>query len=133
MINNKTTEFSFILKPSHYGIGVFATHGIKSGTHLRLFGDKETINLRSMSRPKEEVPEVFRNYCMDRGNELICPLDFGQMPVGWYLNHSKNPNAVPDNDYRWYAARDIASGEEVTIDYNSLNEPEEAKENFYKN
>ncbi len=53
------------------------------------------------------------------------------MPIGWYLNHAKVPNASRDKSYRWYASRDIKAGEEITIDYNSLEEPEEAKEGYY--
>ena len=41
IIMNKTSEFSFILKPSKYGVGVFAAHDIKKGTFLRLFGNDE--------------------------------------------------------------------------------------------
>lgn len=128
---NQTSEFSFILKPSNHGIGVLAVHDIDKDTHLRLFGDKETVTLRSIARPKDTVPEVFQQFCMDRGDELICPKDFGHMYVGWYLNHSKSPNAFRDDDFKWYALRDIKAGEEITIDYNSLEEPIEAKEDYY--
>jgi SET domain-containing protein len=131
-MKNKTTEFSFILKPSKHGIGVFAVHDIKKDTHLRLFGDGETIDLRSLARKKEDVPEIFQEYCADRGDEMLCPIDFGHMQVGWHLNHSTSPNAYPDDDYKWYALRDIKTGEEITIDYNSLKEPESAKEDYYK-
>lgn len=131
-MENKTSEFSFILKPSEHGVGVFAVTDIKKDSHLRLFGDAETIDLRSLVRKKDEVPEIFRTYCMDRGEELICPTDFGHMQVGWYLNHSDSPNTYSDSDYKWYALRDIKAGEEITIDYNSLGEPEEGKESFYK-
>lgn len=128
---NKTTEFSFILKPSDYGVGVFATHDIARGTHLRLFGDEETFGLRSIIRPKKDVPVLFQEYCVDRGDELACPQDFGRMHVGWYLNHSSNPNTFRDDDFKWYASRDIKSGEEILIDYNSLEEPDEAREDYY--
>ncbi len=131
-MRSKTTEYSFILKPSEYGVGVFATEDIQKDTHLRLFGDAETINFRSSIREKNDVPKNFRGYCIDSGDKLICPTDFGHMHVGWYLNHSKLPNTYPDDDYKWYALRDIKAGEEITIDYNSLNEPEEAKEDYYK-
>lgn len=53
------------------------------------------------------------------------------MPVGWYINHSETPNAV-HKDYNFYACCDISAGEEITIDYNTLEEPEEAREDFYK-
>lgn len=128
-----TDEFSFVLRPSKHGIGVFATIDIKQGTHLRLFGDNEIIDLRSIERPKDKVPEAFRDFCMDKGDVLICPEDFSQMHVGWYLNHSKNSNTYCDSDYKWYASKDIKVGEEILIDYNSLNEPLESKPEYYKN
>jgi len=126
-----TDEFSFMLKPSKHGIGVFAAHDIKKGTFLRLFGDEKKIENRAAMRDKKAVPEPFRQYCMNRGDKLICPKDFGNMSVGWHMNHSKNPNAVHKN-YDWYASRDISAGEEITIDYNTLEEPEKAREEYYK-
>jgi hypothetical protein len=130
---NETNEFSFLLRPSDHGVGVFAVHDIAKGVHLRLFGDKETIDLRSIERTKGSVPEVFRDFCMDRGDKLVCPQDFGHMHVGWYLNHSKDSNTYRDTDYKWYSAREIKAGEEIFIDYNSLEEPTEAKADYYKN
>jgi SET domain-containing protein len=47
------------------------------------------------------------------------------------LNHSETPNAV-HRDYEYYALVNIRAGEEITIDYNSLGEPEDAKEDYYK-
>ena len=68
---------------------------------------------------------------------MICPPDFGYMPVGWYLNHSSTPNAMRDlkesETYgRWLAARDISEGEEITINYNDLDEPDVHKEHYYR-
>lgn len=128
---NKTTEFSFILKPSQYGVGVFAVHDIKARTYLRLFGTETIDTDMSILRNKNDVPEFFRQYCVDRGSKLMCPQDFGRMELGWYLNHSKTPNAF-HNNRGCYALRDIKAGEEITIDYNNLGEPEEAKEGYYK-
>jgi SET domain-containing protein len=127
-MGNKTTEFSFILKPAKYGIGVFAVHVIEKGTYLRLFGE-ENVEV-SILREKKDVPELFQEYCVDRGDMVSCPKDFGCMEVGWYINHSKDPNAY-HKDYNYYALRDIKEGEEITIDYNTLEEPEEAKEEYY--
>ena len=129
---DSTNEFSFILKPSQYGIGVFAVHDIKAGVYLRLFGDQtKELERRIRNLNKKDVPEILRQYCIDRGESLICPDDFGHIPLGWYLNHSKNVNAIHRGDYRWYASRDIRAGEEILIDYNSLEEPEESKEAYY--
>ncbi|HCM36525.1 MAG: hypothetical protein A3J30_02900 [Candidatus Wildermuthbacteria bacterium RIFCSPLOWO2_02_FULL_47_9c] len=126
-----TNEFSFILKPAKHGIGVFAVHDIAKGAYLRLFGDNKDDEHNTRLRNKKDVPPAFREYCADRGDTLWCPGDFGVMPIGWYLNHSKSPNAFHKN-YHWYAAYDIAAGEEILIDYNTLEEPEEARKDYYK-
>ncbi len=128
-MKNSTNEFSFILKPSEYGVGVFATHGIVKGTFLRLFGDEKLLENRIRILSTNDVPKPFDEYCMDRSDTLVCPEDFGNMPVGWYLNHSQNANAE-HKDYNWYAKRDIAEGEEILIDYNTLEEPK--KPSYYK-
>lgn len=129
---NQTDEFSFLLKPSEHGVGVFAVHDIAKDTHLRLFGQEDTLALRSLKRDKDSVPEIFQQYCMSRGDKLICPKDFSTMPVGWYLNHSKNSNTFRDDDYKWYASQDIKAGDEILINYNLLEEPEDAQANYYK-
>jgi len=134
---NSTNEFSFTLRPSTHGVGVFAEHDIEKGTHLRLFAEEKVHDHKIREFRKEEIPEHFRTFCISRGDILICPPDFGAMPIGWHLNHSSTPSAVKgesvaNRKYAWYAARDIKKGEEITIDYNSLEEPEEAKEDFYK-
>ncbi|MEK7179327.1 MAG: SET domain-containing protein [Patescibacteria group bacterium] len=128
----KTNEFSFILKSSAHGIGVFATHPIRRGTHLRLFGPRKKESLVGVLRAKNKVPELHHEHCIPRTEgKLLCPNDFGHQHIGWYLNHSKTPNAVHKN-FIWYAARDIKKGEEIIIDYNSLGEPEDAIEAYYK-
>ncbi len=129
-MRDKTDEFSFLLKPAHHGIGVFAAHDIEKETYLRLFREKDETS-RGINRSKESVPEVFQQYCLDRGDVLRSPQDFGRMEVGWHLNHSENPNAY-HKEYNYYALRNIIEGEEITIDYNSLDEPENAKEDYYK-
>lgn len=62
---------------------------------------------------------------------MKCPSDFGRMEVGWFINHSKNPNAYL-REKEFYASRDILAGEEITTDYNLLGEPEEEREDYYK-
>lgn len=127
----KTTEYSFILRPSEYGIGVFATHAIAQGTFLRLFGDRDAPDPVTKECRVQDVPDAFRMYCLHRPDGVIRPADFGCMEIGWFLNHSKHPNARHAG-YDYYAARDIQEGEEITIDYNTLDEPEEHKEAYYR-
>src|SRR3989344_5915922 len=129
MEENKTTEFSFVLKPSGTGVGVFAAHAISAGTYLRLFGTDD--GNEEMLRDKKDVPVAFQGYVLDRPEEkVLAPRDFGQMHIGWYLNHSVSPNAE-HKDLRWYSARDITEGEEILIDYNTLGEPDAAREAYY--
>jgi len=129
-MQSKTTEFSFVLKNSDYGVGVFAVHDIKADTYLRVFGDEDNPNDVSIVRKKEDVPEFFRSYCVDRGETMECPSDFGCMEIGWFINHSKSPSSYV-RDREFYALRDILAGEEITTDYNSLREPKEAKKDYY--
>lgn len=130
---NITDEFSFILKPSSHGVGVFAVHDIKKDTPMRVFADNNPRRLLK----KESVPELFREYCADRGSMMICPPDFGYLPLGWYMNHSSQPNTEPrgayteETGYRFFAIRDILAEEEITIDYNLLEEPEDSKQSYY--
>ncbi len=48
------------------------------------------------------------------------PPNFSRLDVGWYLNHSDKFNAYHDENYRYYAVRDIEEGEELTINYHEL-------------
>jgi SET domain-containing protein len=128
--DDKTTEFSFVLKPAKHGVGVFAVHDIRADTYLRVFGSETVETDVSLVRKKEDVPKLFQRYCVDRGDAVFGPKDFGRMEIGWHLNHSRAPNAYHKN-YDYYALRDIAAGEEITIDYNSLEEAENAREDYY--
>ena len=124
-----TDEFSFILNPSDYGIGVFAVHDIKAGTKLMLHDDGEVRVLK-----RENIPEEFHRFCIYVDDEHCnVPRMFNRMSIVWYLNHSDAPNAKanPDDDW-YYATRDIRAGEEVLIDYNNLSEPEDLKEDYYR-
>ncbi len=126
-----TTEFSFVLRPGAHGVGVFATHAIAKGAPLRLFGDHADAGEEVRILKRSDIPESFIQHCIIEGNELHCPMDFGKMQIGWYLNHSKEPNAI-HTDFLYFAARDIAADEEILIDYNSLEEPEDEKAAYYR-
>lgn len=130
-MKTETNEFSFVLKPAKYGVGVFAKHDIAKGTILRLFGDSKKSDEGYRVLPKESVDPDFLNYCLLFEDKVFAPLDFGRMEIGWYLNHSKDSNAEHVN-YEWFAKRDIKKDEEILIDYNTLGEPESMKSEYYK-
>lgn len=128
----KTTSESFLLKPSRIeqaGVGVFALHNIEPDTFLALKPKGKSVGV---DRREEDIPKELLAYCVAKeGNIWRCPPDFSHMHMVWYLNHSPQPNAEKRED-GYYAIRSIKTGDEITIDYNSLGEPEDKKEDYYK-
>lgn len=122
-------ELSFYVDASTIsGVGVFAARDLPDGQALRLFGDDHDGYL--VERAEHEIPPRFRTYCLARADNIwLTPRDFGRMEVGWYLNHSAEPNVRVDG-VRYFAARAIRSGEELTIDYARLDEPADKRESF---
>lgn len=132
------SEFSFILKPSPLrGIGVFATHALSAGTVL--FSGTHKVRTLHV----KDIPQEFIKYCvLVNDEECLCPERFDRIEIGWHLNHSSGPNIAlmkqnadaigSSTDSRMYVIKDIKAGEEILIDYNSLNEPEHLKEDYYK-
>ncbi len=117
-----TDEFSFILKPSPIaGVGVFVTHKIKKGTRLRVFSGEPTRKMKMSEVKKNPVLAKFVEFFAVASNGVAyMPPNFSRLDVGWYLNHSDKFNAYHDENYRYYASRDIEEGEELTINYNDL-------------
>ncbi|MBY0501984.1 MAG: SET domain-containing protein [Alphaproteobacteria bacterium] len=122
------TEFSFILGPSEIsGIGVFATHNILKGTQI--FSGAHSP--RKMIT--KDIPSDFLKYCIFLNDEeCLCPERFDRMEIGWFLNHSHNPNVSITPEKKLVAICDIKAGEEILVDYNELNEPEHLKEAYYE-
>ena len=112
-----TDELSFVLKPSKLsGVGVFCTHGIAKGTRLALFPN---LKPRYVSNARLERDPRLRAFCqvygVDVGGGSVVARSFSHMHVGWYLNHSDEPNAHHER-FRYFASRDIDANEEITID-----------------
>ena len=118
----ETTEFSFRLCPSpHEGVGVFCTHGIRKGTFLRLFPGPETrLATREELARDRELAAFSHYYGIEHAGGCWIPHDFGSMEIGWFLNHSGSPNACRGEDNRYFGCRDISAGEEISIDYSSI-------------
>ena len=128
---SKTDQFSFILKPSKIeGVGVYATHPIKKGTKLRVFPEGKSKLVSNKSKWfKSPLKQLFlERYPVEVEGGMYCPPDFGRMAIGWYLNHSKKPNAVHDEKYNYYAKRNIEKDEEILINYENLSAVEKNSE-----
>ena len=117
-----------VLKPSAiHGIGVHTTEPIGRGEHLRLWHPEDYRFVTFAQAEQDPDLRAFRNiYCVKDATGYHCPLDFHRMSIGWYMNHSADPNVRWRDNYEYYAARDIAAGEEIVCDYRTLTPYERA-------
>lgn len=123
-------EFSFILQPAESrGIGIFASHDIPAGTIIQFFPDGFQHRILN----KKDIPKDFLKYCVAQDDEHYkCPQNFGRMEIVWYINHAASANIIRIRPGVCMTKKDIKKGEEITLNYNELNEPEHLKESYYK-
>jgi hypothetical protein len=113
------------LKISAHGVGVFAIRDIPDG--LRLFeGDTGTV-VRVPRAVVDQIQDVemrrmYFDFCPIQGDNFIAPLDFNQLTMAWYMNHSVNANVQADDTLHFIARRPITAGEELTTDYTSFSD-----------
>jgi len=115
------------IRPSSiHGVGVFAILDIPKGTYM-FPGDDDTLEEIEKSVVQEqpiEIQRLYNDFCPipKGGDKYLCPPNLNRMPTSWYLNESKTPNVGCDAEYRFYALRDIAAGEELTVDYSTYSD-----------
>jgi len=115
------------LKPSPiHGIGVFAIGAIKKGTRLFSQDSDEMRWVKADALPKDKQLRqlyddfaVVKNGKAGRPKRYGCPRHFDRLTTSWYLNDPKpghKPNVRCDENYDFWALRDIKEGEELTVD-----------------
>ena len=116
------------LAPSRiHGIGVFAIQPIMGGTYIFYRDNSELVwvKKRSVMRVPKIIRKLYDDFCISKGELYGCPPSFSELTPAWYLNHSRTPNVAADKNYRFYALRNIAKGEELTVDYTTyIDRPE---------
>ena len=111
----------FELGKSPHGIGVVAEVPVKKGQTLDLWraGDWKIWNPRTFEQLK-----WCNKWCIYAWDEFYGPKDANRMSLSWYVNHSSNPNAKSSygkkGNWKFVALRNIAPGEEVTVNYSTL-------------
>jgi hypothetical protein len=112
-----------------HGVGVFAIRRIKKGTLIFSDDNQEIkwIKSEDLRKLPPEIRRLYDDFCIikDDGKTYGCPSSFNQLTVSWYLNeprHPQKPNVECRDDYMFYALRDIAVGEELTVDYLTYSE-----------
>jgi hypothetical protein len=112
------------------GIGVFAIRPIPEGTDI-FANDRAPlvwVSRAELDEAKLSAAEraLYHDFGIRRGDRIGCPADFHHLTPGWYLNEpapGASANVRCQGDLAFLAARDIAEGEELTIDYSSFSEP----------
>jgi uncharacterized protein len=108
------------LKVSDRGVGVFAIRDIPN--RLRLFeGDAGAVVRVPRAVVDQiqdaEVRRMYFDFCPMHDGDFIAPVDFNQLTMAWYMNHSAKANVQADETLRFIACRPITAGEELTTDY----------------
>jgi SET domain-containing protein len=114
-----------------HGVGVFAIRGIPKNTYIFVGDNSKSIwiDKSEISNVDREIERLYDDFCIIKDNKYYCPDNFNNLNVEWYLNESKDdPNVGCDDNFNFYALRDIRRGEELTVDYSTFSEYPEEKE-----
>jgi SET domain-containing protein len=128
LLNELRTETYVALKPSKlHGIGVFAIQHIPKGCRNIFSKDNGKwikIPISEVDLLPEHSKDLIETYCLyDEENYFVYDGGFKVMDLVNYLNHSNTPNIVSLEDGNIFQAiQDIASGEELLINYGDLAE-----------
>jgi uncharacterized protein len=105
----------FLAPSTIHGVGVFTDAPIAKGVRPDLWHPEDLVFV-----PKQEAHGAsYAMYCVETREGYWCPRDFRCMSLGWYMNHANTPSLIADGE-EYVAARDIVPGEELTVDYATL-------------
>lgn len=105
------------------GIGVFATRDfeieeyIAEGIHKEDYS--KIIKWDSIKDEDESIKKKILDFCIGTPEGFFPPedLDFNQLSVEWYMNHSCNGNVGFNKNGDFIALHSIKKGDELTYDY----------------
>ena len=118
------------LAPSKvHGIGVFAIRPIPEGTDIFANDRVQLIWIDSAELDRaglsEEQKRLYRDFGINRGERIGCPVNFNNLTPGWYLNEppeGEEASVRVDGNLSFFAARDIEAGEELSVRYSDFSE-----------
>jgi hypothetical protein len=123
------------IQPSKiHGVGVFAIRRIPKGTSIfpNDNGPIVWIKRSNIQGLRGQLRRLYDDFCIikDNGETFGCPPNFSLMTAAWFLNEpmrGQQPNVGCRKDYTFYAMRDIAAGEELTVNYATFSEKPPAR------
>lgn len=120
--------YTRIMPSPIHGIGVFAIRDIPKGTYI-FAGDSSKlvwVDKHDLDGLDAESRKLYDDFCVIKGDKYLCPDNFNNLNVGWYLNESReNVNVGCDENYDFFALRDVKAGEELTLDYSTFSDEQE--------
>ena len=126
LLHELRTNTLVMVQPSPVsGIGVFAITGIKKGQRNIFSKDKsdwKKISKKKVKKLPAHSRNLVENFCLyDEKYFFVPEYGFKMIDLVIFLNHSDEPNIISINDgENFEALRDIASGEELFIDYGAI-------------
>lgn len=111
----------FALGKSPHGVGVIVQSPIKKNQTMKLWrpGDWKLWKPRTFDQLK-----WCNKWCIYAWDDFYGPADPNRMSLAWYVNHSSHPNAKATygkrGRWKFVALRNIKCGEEVTVNYSTL-------------
>lgn len=105
-----------------HGVGVVAIRTIPANTLVFRGEDERVVWLRrsTVRRMPTSIRALYEDFGIVDGNMLGVPPSLNRLSVGWYVNHSDQPNLVAGDDGRFRTLRRIRKGEELTADYRTF-------------
>jgi hypothetical protein len=113
-----------------HGLGVLAIRTIPEGADIfandrvpLVWVDRAELDRAGLS---EAERALYHDFGIRRGDRIGCPANFNNLTPGWYLNEPPpggTANVGTDDSLVFLALRDIAEGEELTVDYSSFSDP----------
>jgi hypothetical protein len=114
------------LQPSELdksGVGVFSIKPIPRDTRIFADENEEVCWISEESLPKNgTLRRLYDDFAIIKKGRYGCPISFNRLTPAWFMNESKKPNTRCDDNYDFYTLRNIAKGEELTIDYSTFSE-----------
>lgn len=105
-----------------HGVGVIAIRDIPARS-LVFEGESERVvwmSRAAVRRMPKAIRSLYEDFGMVWGDRIGVPPSLNMLSVGWYVNHSSQPNVEAGEDGRFRALRRIRSGEELTADYRTF-------------